>query len=125
MDNRSSDPANELDALLDGRIANIPEDLAPLLEAARLLRAVMQDHELDATIAAAHLEPIVGVNPAQAPARRPTRPRWPRHDPAPRSGLDGLAELFVRPSGSAGTRSWSSSRPASRPAGRRGFRGRR
>jgi hypothetical protein len=121
MDNRSIHPADELDALLDGRTANVPEDLAPLLEAAQLLRVVMQAHELDATIAAAHLQPIVGINPAQAPARPPTRPRWPRHDAAPRSGLDGLAELFVRPSGPAGTRSWSSSRPV----GRSGSRGRR
>jgi hypothetical protein len=75
MDNRSTDPVDELDALLDGRTSNVPEDLAPLLEAAQLLRALMQAHELDATVAAAHLARIVGANPAQAPARL-TRPRW-------------------------------------------------
>jgi hypothetical protein len=68
MDDRSIDPADELDALLDGRTSNVSEDLAPLIEAAQLLRAAMLAHEVDATVTAAHLERIQGTSGARTAA---------------------------------------------------------
>jgi Domain of unknown function (DUF5667) len=80
MNDRSPDPADELDALLDGRRSDVPEELAPLVEAAQRLRAAMLAHELDAAVAAAHLariqERIQGTGDAREAVRRHRRWRW-------------------------------------------------
>jgi uncharacterized protein DUF5667 len=50
---------DELDALLDGRPVELTEDLAPLVEAADVLRAELAGYELDPEVADRHLEQVL------------------------------------------------------------------
>ncbi|HEV8426080.1 MAG TPA: hypothetical protein VGS14_12970 [Actinomycetes bacterium] len=50
---------DELDALLDGRPVELTDDLAPLLEAADVLRAELAAFELDPEVADRHLERVL------------------------------------------------------------------
>jgi hypothetical protein len=77
MKDRSSDRTERLDALLDGRSSDVPDDLAPLVEAARSLSAAMLAHELDATVQAAHLERIQRTEAERSATR--SRSRWHRY----------------------------------------------
>jgi hypothetical protein len=64
---------DELDALLDGRPVELTDELAPLAEAADILRAELATFELDPSVADRHLERIlVGSGTVvPLPVRRP------------------------------------------------------
>jgi uncharacterized protein DUF5667 len=55
MIGRSRQLAEQLDAVLEGRLATVPDELAPLLAVADELRAELADIELDTASAEAHL----------------------------------------------------------------------
>jgi hypothetical protein len=80
--NRSNRLHDELDVLLDGRLGEVSEDLAPLLQAADELRAELAAFELDPEVADRHLERLLS---GEAPAavvplrtRRAPGDRWRR-----------------------------------------------
>jgi hypothetical protein len=64
---------DELDALLDGRPVELTEELAPLVEAADVLRAELASYELDPEVADRHLE-LVLSDPATVVPLRPAQP---------------------------------------------------
>jgi hypothetical protein len=64
---------DELDALLDGRPVELTEELAPLVEAADVLRAELASYELDPEVADRHLELVLG-DPATVVPLRPAQP---------------------------------------------------
>jgi Domain of unknown function (DUF5667) len=80
--NRSNRLHDELDVLLDGRLGEVSEDLAPLLQAADELRAELAAFELDPEVADRHLERLLsGEAPAAVvplPTRRAPGDRWRR-----------------------------------------------
>jgi hypothetical protein len=83
---RPNQTHERLDALLDGRPAEVTDDLAPLLEAAESLRAELAQFELDPEVADRHLERVLNGSAPVVPL--PVRqggggPRGPR-------GLRGL-----------------------------------
>jgi hypothetical protein len=84
----------ELDALLDGRAGEVPEDLAPLLEAADALQAELAELELDPQVVDRHLERVLGgsakVVPLPTPSARRARHTWRR-----RMAAAGLAAALV------------------------------
>jgi hypothetical protein len=79
---RSNRLHDELDVLLDGRLGEVSEDLAPLLQAADELRAELAAFELDPEVADRHLERLLnGDAPAAVvplPTRRAPRDGWRR-----------------------------------------------
>jgi len=79
---RSNRLHDELDVLLDGRLGEVSEDLAPLLQAADELRAELAAFELDPEVADRHLERLLnGDAPATVvalPTRRAPRDGWRR-----------------------------------------------
>jgi Domain of unknown function (DUF5667) len=79
---RSNRLHDELDVLLDGRLGEVSEDLAPLLQAADELRAELAAFELDPEVADRHLERLLnGDAPAAVvplPTRRAARDGWRR-----------------------------------------------
>jgi hypothetical protein len=64
----------ELDALLDGRPVELTDELAPLVEAADILRIELAAYRLDAEVADRHLERVLDTpaNVVQLPVRRPS-----------------------------------------------------
>jgi hypothetical protein len=56
---RPNELHDELDALLDGRPVELTHDLAPLVEAADVLRAELAAYELDPEVADRHLERVL------------------------------------------------------------------
>jgi hypothetical protein len=65
---------DELDALLDGRPVELTDELAPLVEAADILRIELAAYQLDPEVADRHLERALGNpgNVVQLPVRQPT-----------------------------------------------------
>jgi hypothetical protein len=64
---------DELDALLDGRPVELTQDLAPLVEAADVLRAELATYELDPEAADRHLEQVLQGSATVVPL--PVRPQ--------------------------------------------------
>jgi hypothetical protein len=64
---------DELDALLDGRPVELTDELAPLVEAADVLRIELAGYQLDPGVADRHLEQVLGDQGkvVQLPVRRP------------------------------------------------------
>ena len=64
----------ELDALLDGRPVELTDELAPLVEAADVLRIELAAYRLDPKVADRHLERVLDApaNVVQLPLRRPS-----------------------------------------------------
>src|SRR5918994_6308370 len=56
---RPNELHDELDALLDGRPVELTHDLAPLVEAADVLRAELAAYQLDPEVADRHLERVL------------------------------------------------------------------
>jgi Domain of unknown function (DUF5667) len=79
---RSNRLHDELDVLLDGRLGEVSEDLAPLLQAADELRAELAAFELDPEVADRHLERLLNGDASAAvvplPTRRAPRDGWRR-----------------------------------------------
>jgi Domain of unknown function (DUF5667) len=79
---RSNRLHDELDVLLDGRLGEVSEDLAPLLQAADELRAELAAFELDPAVADRHLERLLNGDASAAvvplPTRRAPRDGWRR-----------------------------------------------
>lgn len=73
--------SDKLDAALDGRLVEVDDDLAPLVEAAAELRAALAGVELDAEAAERHLGRVLGgeaeVVALSTQSRRPAS-RWRR-----------------------------------------------
>jgi len=64
---------DDLDALLDGRPVELTDELAPLVEAADILRTELAGYQLDPGVADRHLEQVLGDQGkvVQLPVRRP------------------------------------------------------
>ncbi|HEX2159633.1 MAG TPA: hypothetical protein VHS79_22025, partial [Actinomycetes bacterium] len=64
---------DELDALLDGRPVELTDELAPLVEAADILRIELAAYQLDPEVADRHLERVLGDpgKVVQLPVRQP------------------------------------------------------
>jgi Domain of unknown function (DUF5667) len=78
---RRSKPSDRLDAALDGRLVEVDEDLAPLVETAARLRAALGGVELDPEAAERHLGMVLdGQAEVVAVSTRPRPPasRWRR-----------------------------------------------
>jgi hypothetical protein len=70
---RSNKLHDDLDALLDGRPVELTDELAPLVEAADILRTELAGYQLDPGVADRHLEQVLGDQDkvVQLPVRRP------------------------------------------------------
>jgi hypothetical protein len=64
---------DDLDALVDGRPVELTDELAPLVEAADILRTELAGYQLDPGVADRHLEQVLGDQGkvVQLPVRRP------------------------------------------------------
>jgi hypothetical protein len=84
---RPNELHDELDALLDGRPVELTHDLAPLVEAADVLRAELAAYQLDPEVADRHLERV--LEGSATVVRMPVRPQL--------NGWDLRLRMPVRP----------------------------
>ena len=78
---RRKERLDKLDAALDGRLVEVDEDLAPLVETAVELRAALADVQLDSEAAERHLGMVLdgeAMVVALAAGSRPPASRWRR-----------------------------------------------